>query len=46
MKRLKTKTTVNNTGQAAADPPSFHFVATRLDALLPANLDRAFKGGL
>jgi hypothetical protein len=70
MKRLKTKTTVKNTGQAAvkntgqaavkntgqaavkntgqaaADPPPFHFVGTRLDALLPAILDRAFKGGL
>jgi hypothetical protein len=53
-KRLQADTTVNNTGQAAvkdtghaaADPPSFHFVATRLDALLPSILDRAFRGEL
>jgi hypothetical protein len=37
---------VNNTGRAAADPPSSNFGATRLDALLPAILDRAFRGEL
>ncbi|MGA3285655.1 MAG: hypothetical protein ABSD57_14510 [Verrucomicrobiota bacterium] len=36
LKRLQSETTVNNTGQAAAE----------LDALLPAILDRAFKGEL
>jgi hypothetical protein len=36
LKRLQTETTVKNTGQAAAE----------LDALLPASLDRAFKGEL
>jgi hypothetical protein len=54
LKRLQTETTVNNpgqaavkdTGQAAADPPSSNFAATRLDALLPAILDRAFRGEL
>ena len=29
-----------------ADPPSLDFGATGLDALLPALLDRAFKGEL
>jgi hypothetical protein len=38
LKRLQAET--------AADPPSFHFGATWLDALLPAILDRAFKGAL
>jgi hypothetical protein len=54
LKRLPAETTVNNTGQAAvkdtgqaaADPPSSNFGATRLDALLPAILDRAFRGEL
>ena len=36
LKRLQAETAVNNTGQAAAG----------LDALLPAILDRAFKGEL
>jgi hypothetical protein len=36
MKHQPTKTAINNTGQAAAE----------LDALLPALLDRAFKGNL
>jgi len=55
--RLPPETAVNNTGQAAArlrfaaptrqaDPPSFHFGATGLAALLPALLDRAFRGEL
>jgi len=34
LKRLQTETTVGNTGRATAE----------LDALLPAILDRAFKG--
>jgi len=34
LKRLQAETAVNNTGRAAAE----------LDALLPAILDRAFKG--
>ena len=46
LKRSQAETALKDTGQAAADPPSFHFVATRLDALLPSILDRAFKGGL
>ncbi len=36
MKRRQAETAVNNTGQAAAE----------LDALLPAILDRVFKGEL
>lgn len=32
--------------ETAADPPSSDFSATRLDALLPAILDRALKGEL
>ena len=36
MKHQPTKTAVNNAGQAAAE----------LDAMLPAILDRAFKGEL
>ena len=32
--------------EAAADLPSLDFGATRLDALLPTILDRAFKGEL
>jgi hypothetical protein len=36
LKRLQTETAVNNTGQAAAE----------LDAMLPAILDKAFKGEL
>jgi hypothetical protein len=36
LKRLQAETAVNNTGQAAAE----------LNALLPAILDRAFKGEL
>lgn len=56
MKRLQAETSVNDTGRAAADPPSFDFGATRLAALLlailPSSLsydvtsDRAFKGEL
>jgi hypothetical protein len=38
LKRLQAET--------AADPPSFHFGATGLTALLPAILDKAFKGEL
>ncbi len=38
LKRLQAETT--------ADPPPLHFDATRLDALLPAVLDRACKGEL
>ena len=37
LKRLQAETPVNgNTGQAAADPPAFHFGATRLDAFSAA----------
>jgi hypothetical protein len=36
LKRLQAETAVNNMGQAAAE----------LDAMLPAILDRAFKGEL
>jgi hypothetical protein len=32
--------------EAAADPLSLRYSATRLDALLPALHDRAFKGDL
>ncbi len=54
LKRSQAETAVNNTGQAAvkdtgraaADPASSNFGATRLDALLPAILDRAFRGEL
>jgi hypothetical protein len=29
VKRLRAKTAVNDTGQAAADPPTFYFAATK-----------------
>jgi len=47
LKRLQAETPVNKiTGQAAADPPSFDFGATGLDALLPAILDKDIRTGI